>query len=41
MKKKNKLHGLTLSNDEGIHYEFANLLYNNHIENKLTFEIAK
>ncbi len=36
MKKKNKMHGLTLSNelisrDEGIHYEFANLIYNNYV----------
>ncbi len=43
MKKRGLMPGLTFSNelisrDEGLHCDFACLLYNNHIENKLTDE---
>ena len=40
LKKKSLMNGLIFSNelisrDEGLHYQFANLLYMNYIENKL------
>lgn len=45
-KKKNLMHGLTFSNelisrDEGLHYEFACLIYNKYCDKRLSKEEAE